>query len=246
MGSVDWMQLLADAVGPATVRAHTFIKDWPTASHPVLLRCDDNMDYVVKGRRAGRMVVNDQVIGRLGKGVNAPVGSPALVEVPQELIDAEPQMAHLVAGVAHATAFLKDCSERLAYEHATELVNRPRFASLALLFGWVQAGDHQFIYENASPHLVHSVDHGHFFPNGPDWTIASLAGAPAPAPDAGVVSSAGLHDADLDAAGASFLGVSNEQIAAAVAAPPDDWGLADNERVELAGYLARRRDILFS
>jgi hypothetical protein len=105
MGAVDWVQLLADARGdpPPQVTAQTFLKRWETASKPVFLTCSDKRDYVVKGSQAGRMVVNDQVIARIGSAVGAPVGEPMLVDVPQTLIDIEPQMNHMAAGLAHGT-----------------------------------------------------------------------------------------------------------------------------------------------
>jgi hypothetical protein len=54
--------------------------------------------------------------------------------------------------------------------------NRPRFAALAVLYGWIPAGDAQLIYRQTVSHLVYSVDHGHFFPGGPNWTLAGLSG----------------------------------------------------------------------
>jgi len=248
MGAVDWRQRLDEATAnpPAVVTAHTFIKKWPTASQPVLLRCDDDREYVVKGTQAGRMVVNDQIVARLGDLAGAPVGTPALVAVPQALVDAEPEMQHFSAGISHGTEFIVGCSERQSYEHASESANEPRFAALAYLFGWMHAGDHQFIYENASPHLVHSVDHGHFFPNGPTWDAASLAGAAAPTTDAGIVAGATLSAASLDTARNDFRPATNDEVAAVVAATPLTWGLAEDEGEALCRYLAERRDVLFS
>jgi hypothetical protein len=251
MGDVDWAQLLADArtTAPTVLAGATFLKKWATASQPVLLTCvaadGSHHDYVVKGRQAGRMVFNDQVVARLGQQLGAPVGEPALVDVPQALIDVEPEMAHMLAGVSHGTRFLVGYSERLAYDRASEGVNRSRFAALALLFGWIHASDHQFIYENAAPHTVVSVDHGHFLPNGPDWTVASLAGAPVSAPDAGVVAGAALTDEELDEARAALRPLTNEQIAEALVVPPDEWGVSEDERQALARYLADRRGVIF-
>jgi hypothetical protein len=245
MGAVDWTQLfaVARATPPQTVTAHTYIKKWPSASVPVLLICDDANEYVVKGPQTGRQAVNDRVVARLGRAAGAPVGDPILVNVPQDLITAEPEMAHMTAGIGHGTQFLTGCSERLAYEYATEGANPDRFATLALLFGWMHASDHQFIYENVSPHAVHSVDHGHFFPNGPNWDSASLAGAPAPAPDAAIVGGAGLSPQALDAARANFDAPTNEDIADGVGNIPPAWGLSEQDATSLAAYLATRRDI---
>ena len=240
----DWDALIAAALDQPLVLAHTFVKAWGTASRPVLLECDDNNDYVVKGRQAGRMPVNDQIVARVAEAAAAPTGVPALVDVPGMLIAAQPEMQHLPAGVAHGTKWIPDCSERAAIDHTSEAENRPRFTALALLFGWIEANDQQFIYTNASPHRVYSVDHGHFFPGGPNWTVATLAAAATPVPSPDLVTNCGLTTAELDAAKPPFAAVTDETIAAAVAAPPDDWGLAWEERLAVAEFLASRRDVI--
>jgi hypothetical protein len=58
--------------------------------------------------------------------------------------------------------------------------NKYRFAAAAVMYSWLGASDRQFIYGKAGSHKVYSVDHGHFFQNGPNWTIASLSAAPPP------------------------------------------------------------------
>jgi hypothetical protein len=246
----DWPDLLGRAapLGDGNVRAHTFVKKWPSASQPVLLICDDggtDRELVVKGQQGGRQPVNDQLVGRLGIEAGAPVGRPRLVDVPAELIAGEPEMQHMNPGVAHGSTWITDCSERAAYEYATAVENKPRFARLALLYGWIQASDHQFIYENAEPHLVHSVDHGHFFPGGPDWTPATLQGAPTPTADAAIIGECGLTQADLDACLPAFGTIADEVIATIVGGIPDTWGLSVTERVAVAEYLGTRRDVLF-
>ncbi len=116
----------------------------------------------MKSMDAGRMIVTDHIVGRLGHAVSAAVGAPTLVDVPADLIAAEAQMAHMTAGVAHGSRWIPDCSQG-GIEHVVVPENRDRFARLALLYGWVVAADRQFIYQNQDPRLVHSVDHGHFF-----------------------------------------------------------------------------------
>ncbi len=41
------------------VKARTFERGWNTKAQPVLLRCTDGKDYVVKGQNAGRQIVNE-------------------------------------------------------------------------------------------------------------------------------------------------------------------------------------------
>ncbi|MBR8828982.1 MAG: hypothetical protein DSM107014_13965 [Gomphosphaeria aponina SAG 52.96 = DSM 107014] len=45
---------------------------------------------------------------------------------------------------------------------------------LATLYGWTNANDHQFLFKKTPPRLIYSVDHGHFFPNPPHWSLDDL------------------------------------------------------------------------
>jgi HipA-like protein len=242
----DWAKLLKSVVTSmsAPVRAQTFVKKFPTASSPVLLRCDDGNDYVVKGSQAGRMIITDQVVGRIGIAAQAPVAEIELVDVPEELVAAEPEMAHMTAGISHGSRWIPDCSEQAGFDHAHVPENRPRFARLAFLYGWVIAHDHQFIYSNQEPRLVYSVDHGHFLAGSTGWTIDTLKAAPEPAADSQVVGECVLTEDELEAVKKEF-GIDDEAVASAVVAPPQAWGITDEERVALSDYLASRRDVMF-
>jgi hypothetical protein len=154
-------------------------KRWNSASRPFQARGADGIEYIVKARqvdrRIERQMVNDQVVARLGMLMGAPVGKPSLVDISQDLIDMSPEYADILAGIAHSTEFIKDCSDdRELFLHTKETTNRERFALLCILYSWVHARDHQFIYNKIKPNLVHSVDHGHFFVGGSDWTIERL------------------------------------------------------------------------
>lgn len=226
------------------VRATTFRKAWASASRPVLVVCDDLQEYVIKGSQAGRMIFNDHVTAWLGSALGAPVGKPRFVDVPAELIALEPQMAHLAAGVAHGTVWVPDYTEAESVQHADAPDNRVRFAALAVLYGWMQAGNHQFIYKKTPPNLVVSVDHGHFLPGGPDWTLASLAGAPPPQVDEVLEAACHFVPAELEGPGRALRSLSDARIAAIVGRPPPTWNVTEGERIALAAYLADRRDRL--
>ncbi len=213
------------------------------------MKCDNDREYVVKGRCTDRQVeralVNEQVVGYLAHALGAPVPEIDHVKVPQELISAEPRMQHLQPGIAHAMQFVPDCSDRSGIDHTNVPENRPRFASLSILFGWMGGSDQQLIYSNAPPHLVHSVDHGHFFAGGPDWTPAGLAAAEDEAVNphpyfAGCC----LGEADLREPLRQLALMSLSVIAAAVALPPEEWQVDLAARVSLAMYLGKRRDTL--
>jgi hypothetical protein len=147
----------------------------------------------------------------------------------------------MLPGIGHGTKMIDDTSDRLAIQRNDEPYNKPRFALLAVFFGWLSGADTQYIYKTTDPYLVYSVDHGHFFPNGPNWTIATLTGAPAAVVQADIVQQCGLTAADLTSACAGLRVLEAEQIADAIGICPDEWGVVEADRIVLAEYLYRRR-----
>jgi len=195
------------------------------------------------GSRA-RAIVNDQIVGRIGECLAAPVGTVALIDVPAELIAIQPDMAHMAPGISHGCLLISDCSERSTLANLALSENRLRFALLAVLYGWMWAGDHQFIYRNVPPQIVYSVDHGHFF--GQNWNTQSLQSAPPATMDTLIATRCPFTRQEVDEARTRLGKVGEEQIAQAVAMPPDDWGICLDERLALATYLAQRRDALLA
>jgi hypothetical protein len=234
------------AARPAAVVAQTFLRRWSTASSPFLVTADDGNRYVVKGNVAGRMIVNDQIVARLGESLGAATGIPALVKVEQTFIDLSPEVknAGIIPGTWHGLAYVENYSEREGFQHFALAENRTRFALLAVLYGWAfTSQDHQFIYSNAPPPLVLSVDHGHFFPSGPNWTTARLQGMTTTAePDPTIRGNCQIPDDAINVAKASLHTVDAvAAIAGAVAMPLDEWQIDMQERVAMAEYLERRR-----
>jgi len=245
--------LITHAIGnrPAPIKAHTYLQSWETQSKPVALICDGGEKYVVKALQINRpemrrLMVNEQIVARLGELMHAPVPRAAPIEVPAELIAAESKMAQIIPGVSHGLQFVENVSERMAVDHTGVEENRPRFARLAILYGWVGAADHQFVYGKASPYLAHSVDHGNFFPGGMNWTQASLVGAPNAQPDATVTAACNLTAQELNQAINELATIDEHSLACAVALPPDTWGLSMEERLALLEFLIRRRDELLA
>jgi hypothetical protein len=153
-----WEQELEAAIARpvGSIQAVEFTRAWRTKSEPVLLECEDGFKYVVKGRQAGRQIVNDQLVARLGELLQAPVGKPTIVYVPQELIDEQPNLRGFRAGTAHGTRWIEDCSDVRCFSASDLLAtnapdNRSRLVLLAVLYSWTRANDHQFLYKKNRP-----------------------------------------------------------------------------------------------
>lgn len=252
-----WAQRI-DAVVPnnSVIEGRTFLRRRSSASQPVDIKCADGNIYVVKALRndspQGRMMFNDHVIARLGALISAPVAEVALINIPQAMIDLNPdkgsQMGHICPCVAHGSKFFPNVSDRVdGFANVGDGDNKLRFATIGVLHSWACCSDRQFIYQTEQPYGVYSVDHGHFFPGGPNWTQATLAGAAPVAVAQDLVAACGLTAAELAGVCARLDQVSEDDLAAILAIPPDEWGVPNDDRAALAELLwTRRCDLIHS
>ena len=220
-----------------------------SSSRPVFARGIDKCEYIVKGIVKGwqsdRRIINEQIVSRLGLAMGAPVGKPQIVEISSELLELDPEFSFLAPGKAHATHFIPDCFDnRDASQYKDHSGNRERFALLSVLFGWVHSQDEQFIYQKTHPCLVHSVDHGCFFPGGYTWTRESLQQASDPEVDRKLILSCSLKEDEIKLALSALRGVTEEMIIQAVASPPDEWGITIEERMVMVEYLIKGQQLL--
>ena len=228
---------------------------------PVKLRVAGGGVYVVKGLwhpgipthdnlPPGRSMFNENVAGRLGSFMYAPVPEVALIDVPQQLIDQfADAMQRLRPGIAHGSRFIEDrvVEERKEQmRFPIEAQNRPRFALLAILFGWTNGrdtsgiNDAEFLYDRGGN--VYGVDFGNFF-GGPDWKDLEQLRTPAEPKD-WIVSECKLTREELADACENLRAVTPEQIAGAVAAAPKEWEVPFDKRAELAKVLHARQEQL--
>jgi hypothetical protein len=220
-----------------------------TASKPIRAFGMDGKVYIVKGRQAGRQIVNDQLVGRLGVLLGAPVAPVGIVDVDEILTNDpdEPEVAYFESGLAHASLVIPDCNDdRDIRRYQGQPVNRSRFALLCVLYGWVGANDHQFLYKIKHPNAVYSVDHGHFFPGGPNWTIQDLLEAPEAYLDQKILEICRFQELEFQGALMALVKLSDEDILRAVSRPPAEWGITIDERVALVAYLVKRREELLA
>lgn len=226
--------------------AITFLKCFPTSTQPALLRCDDGQDYVVKGMQAGRYAVNDHIVAQLGTMMKAPVSHPKLIEVSDELIEIEPKLSHFQAGPAHGSTFISGCFDSYCCSEVKIPDNQLRLAHLSVLYGWILAYDHQFLYQKSPPQLIYSVDHSHFFPLSTDggmWNIEALKLAH-PATLDSLFDICNLKLNETKQALRNLASVSKEDILKAVASVPDEWGITMDERIAMTEYLIQRQQDL--
>jgi len=180
------------------------------------------------------------VVGRLGQLLGAAVGEVGFVNIPEELRAIEGQLGDVQAGIGHATAYADAYSDRQGIAHFDVAENRERFAKLMVLYSWAVSGDGQCIYSNSAPHLVLSVDHGHFFPGSTGWSLATLQAGQPVALDP-LFNQCNFTGAELAVARDAIGAISEDDISLVVQGPPAEWGISGAERDALRQFLSSRR-----
>ncbi len=237
-----WRQQLEIAIAqPRTIiEARTFKKGWSTKAQPVLLKCSDGKDYVVKGQNAGRQIINEQIVARLGLLLGAPITEVQIVDL-AKLIEVERNLAHLSSGTAHGSLFVPNCFDSRDLLATSDDMNRPRLALLAVLYGWTEASDRQFLFSNTRPRLIYSVDHGHFFPNSPDWTVEDILETDNVQLDAFLFRECNFTPIEINQSLDALAQIDEEAVVKIVGVPPVEWGITIEERVMMVEYLIRRQ-----
>lgn len=227
--------------------ADLVVGSFRTFSEPAAVECDDGNTYIVKGPHPDpnehlrtRAAFTDQVVGRLGGMMGAPVPLVTLVELPADLVHRDRRLQHFIPGPAHACREVPNVRNWAGLQFVD--ANRERFSDLAVLYGWCSSFDEQYLYEMQPPHLVYSADHGHFLPGGPDWTRRSLRGdASSPIPEVHILGGCGLSREMLTLSVSKLRGINDADLASVVALPPRGWGIPVSDRIEVGMFLSRRR-----
>jgi hypothetical protein len=247
-----WSRLINEerATGQASteLEAQIFLRALDGGGRPALITASDDKDYAIKGECLAYesfALVTERLVGLTGNKIGAPVPPVQLVRVSQELIDNQQEMSHFKAGIFHGSAWVDDCEDSRDILHVNVDENRQRFASLAILFGFLYPCDLQFLYETHSNRLVWSADHGMFeLPSGSD--VAKLLAMPPAEPFEKIVTGASLSFSDLSDACKNLDALTDRAIAGIVISLPDEWEVDDMRRAWYCILIAKCRDELKS
>jgi hypothetical protein len=236
----SWPSLLATVREPRPVTAWRHLRG-PIAcsfSRPHAYSGKDKKEYVVKFRRADqlRTVASEQVVGRAGKAIKAAVGDVVAFRVPADLLPPGEDVS--AAGVSHACRLIPNLVDG-GVAHVDE--NRQRLGSLAILYTWTRAANHQLVYEQRSSPVVYSVDHGHFLPPDTQWTATSLDAEPDPSAIDPWFTSQGVALGDCTDAARRLDGLTPKVMAQIAKSARVEWAVTDEERLALCRFLWRRR-----
>jgi hypothetical protein len=195
---------------------------------------------VLNNPQGQRVPINEQIVARIGMLIAAPVCTPELVYIPPTLAGWEYRPgAMLVEGWAHGSLALEPVVETRTLQDRSSDNNARRHAGIYALYDWVGGSDPQWLVRGTDSEYF-SHDHGHYFPNGPNWDIASLAAAVGHPCPLGVPP-AGLDAPELARLAAAIEATTLEEIEACVAKVPAAWPVTDVELGAVVSFVLDRR-----
>jgi len=267
MGPEEWRPLVAEALRQRAQEPLLEMHGWQGyvfGGSSMLVTGEEDALYVLRPVAYGSGHQHELIANQLGQALGAPVGKAGAARIAAAARAADPLLRNL-SGIYPVSAYLAD------HDHSRELradlggswwevieplafrvENRPRWALLAIFYGWLGSpAKVQVLYEPEEPHHVVSVDQDDFLTEGvwqhdphEVWPILPLRGQAAPFRP--IVEPLGLTPDELGAAGAHLARITSEVIAAAVAAPPDEWGYTLDLRARIATGIALARDQMIS
>jgi hypothetical protein len=124
-------------------------------------------------------------------------------------------MPQTPTNVFHGSRWIPDCEDSEEINDYSVPENRARFALLAILYGWLQIQDRQFLYRTRPPKLVYSHDHGISFPTDLANPRTYFRNDPR------IQRACDLMPDEINEAKAALWAVSDDAIASAIKAPPE-------------------------
>ena len=225
----------------------------PAGAKPVLVRADDDRRYwlkAVNNPQHPNIPIVEQIVGRCGALIGAPVCPVELIGIPKDLASYPlyPGVA-LEAGIAHGSLDVMSSHVTWSLEHAERDENRSRYLGLIALYDWCWGDDPQWLVQTgtrenlteAFDHEYYSHDHGEYLFSREEWTRSAIM---ARIDEPRLLS---MHPSWSTLAGFAELAdrleaVTHEQLVDALAAIPVSWPVSDAHLELLGFFLERRRD----
>lgn len=245
-----WRALVLDQQ-PAPVEGLVIapLRSIPSYHGATLVLTDRNERWWIKAYEPQdhRAAFVEQVVGRIGQLGGFPVPRTTLLAVPPELARdgrlATGPLAMCPPGPVHATRHLigRDLGRLVPVNSSGRL--RQDLIRLSVLFGLFVPEDWQvFSVREPAPGIM-SFDHGLFFPGTDAWEQDDLrrwvAGSPAePALD--LLALARIDRREVFAEFRLLETSTDEMVASAVTAAPEEWGIGIDERAVVAAVIRSR------
>lgn len=211
-----------------------------------LALADNGRQYWVKvpGNPQGdQVLVNEVIVGELGRVLGAPVRERVLVVVPPSVTGWSdfPTRRSAVALVAHGSLHVQGAVDDDALRYTKRDDNSRRQAAMVGLWDLCVGEDPQWLYETGAAYSMWSYDHGLWFATGEgDWNegvLRRLVHAHAELVDL----PRGINAERLRELAESIDGLTVEVLLSVVSAVPVEWGTGDRDLEAMAWFLYSRR-----
>ena len=188
-----------------------------------------------------RIAITEQLVGRAGALIRAPVRPVATLYVPKALAGWEFRTGHrLEPGCVHGSLALHRCVEERSLRYRQRDENATRHVGYYALYDWCWGGDVQGLFHLSDDRAMHSHDHGWFLPpEGPAWSLAALWQRIDEPHELGE-DGAGLDLIEVEGAAERLEAVTREQIFEVVRAIPRAWPVTDQELEAVGAFLEYR------
>lgn len=188
-----------------------------------------------------RLPVTEQIVGRLGRLIGAPVCDCKLISLDEiEGWEIRQGTGRLVeSGYAHGSQAVEPSLETRELKFRSDDDNRRRHCGLYALSDWLYCGDLQWLRATDQENAYFSHDHG-FFLTGPEWTRESLA-ACGVEPGPITLDPAQLDPGEINRLGGALEGLSSADIEAAISGLPTSWPVSDEELAAVAQFADLRK-----
>ena len=246
----DWRgELAGRRMDDARVTARAPMPKRPAGggSRPLLVLADDGRQYWLKpinNPQRPIIPVVEQIVGRCGALIGAPVRPVEIVVIPEDLAGFEIYPGYVLAtGIAHGSLHLDAAQLAWGLEHAERNENRSRYLEIVALYDWCQGDDPQWLYQTGAnaDYEYYSHDHGEYLLSRGEWTLdAIMTVVDEPrilAPPLSASSLSGFTElADRIAS------ITREHLIEVLSAIPSSWPVSDTQLELLGFFLERRRD----
>lgn len=211
-----------------------------------LALADDGNQYWVKvpgNPQGSQVLVNEVIVGELGRVLDAPVRRRVLVVVPPELTNwaSFPIASSEVPLIAHGSLHLPNAVDADELRYTRRGSNAQRQAAMVGLWDLCVGEDPQWLYETSAADALWSYDHGLWFTTGEgDWNEAvlrSLIDVTATLPD----EPRALDEVRLRSVAEAIVALSPDELLSVMSAVPVEWGTDDRDLECMAWFLYRRR-----
>jgi len=229
----------------ATLRA-PIVRAQSSGAGAFLGLADDGRQYWVKvpGNEQGEQVlVNEVIVGELGKLLGAPVRERTLLSVPPGVTrwDGFPRSASATPLVAHGSLHVPGAVDDDDLRYTKRDDNARRQAVMIGLWDLCLGEDPQWLYETTAAYSMWSYDHGLWFTTGEgDWDGAVLeqlvdVDGTLQDPPRGLDRQTLLSFAD------KVTDLTPDELLSVVSAVPVEWGTDDRNLEAMAWFLFCRR-----